>query len=218
MIYYTLAWSILTFVAFYVLRQDNKIETSDALTLLSFGWLCVTCALLFALYERLKPAWSLFKEWWNDHVYLNYPYSIYWINIRRFFRIRQWVKMFYWLPIIWVDEDWDHVYLLELMKFKIDRMALNQKKNKNHVEWRASYDSLKKCSHLLKRLINDEYFGEAGYIPKKLIINSEGVIKSATKKDAAQFRKIAKQAGILLKSDEKEFMDTFLKNYRTWWD
>lgn len=34
-----------------------------------------------------------------------------------------------WLPVIWKDEDWDQVYLFEIMRFKICRMRQEIDKN-----------------------------------------------------------------------------------------
>lgn len=55
-----------------------------------------------------------------------------------------------WLPILWADRDWDHSFLLEIMAFKLRRMAVNQ---------REDYaGSMREAAALCTRMAGEDYY------------------------------------------------------------
>ena len=62
-----------------------------------------------------------------------------------------------WFPVIYRDRDWDHTFLMEIMKRKMDNMQKYLRKYGHHVNAEKDADDIKKCVILLDRLIKDEY-------------------------------------------------------------
>ncbi len=57
-----------------------------------------------------------------------------------------------WIPILWKDEDWDHSYLFELLRFKISRMRQEIEKNKRHQGYEKHVRDMKIAETLLARM------------------------------------------------------------------
>lgn len=77
----------------------------------------------------------------------------------RFRTIRRAIlRLISWFPVIWKDEDWDEVYLFEIMRFKISRMRKNMEK-KTITTWKKYSDEMKQAEYLLRRMSGfDNYF------------------------------------------------------------
>lgn len=65
-----------------------------------------------------------------------------------------------WIPFLWDDYDWDHVYLWKVMRFKIERMRKDQEEGQNHEDWKKVADQMRSAEFVLTRLIDDEYVTE----------------------------------------------------------
>ena len=53
-------------------------------------------------------------------------------KIKRFFR--RFYNLCRWLPVIWKDQDWDHHYIWEVLKFKLKNQAEYIKTKGHHVD------------------------------------------------------------------------------------
>jgi len=76
-------------------------------------------------------------------------------RIRKFFKSVN--NLIRWFPIIWKDRDWDHYYILEILKHKLIFMSKNIRKNGNHAL--AEYDANKMmlCVRLIDKIQNERY-------------------------------------------------------------
>ena len=63
-----------------------------------------------------------------------------------------------WWPILKEDEDWDYHYLLEVMKFKLEKMAEYHDKHGHFVESAKVSQELSEAARLLSALIEDDFF------------------------------------------------------------
>lgn len=96
-------------------------------------------------------------DWWRWRIrpkIRGYYFNVYY-GIRNLIR---------WLPIIWCDRDWDHVYLLKILEKKIGSMAYSAK-----TYW--CWDGADKQAKVLERLHNDLYF--ALYACEKLTCDED---------------------------------------------
>lgn len=64
-------------------------------------------------------------------------------------RIKRFVA---WVPILWKDEDWDYIYFLEVMRFKISRIRKEIDKNKRHIGYKKQVKQMKVVEELLSRI------------------------------------------------------------------
>jgi hypothetical protein len=63
-----------------------------------------------------------------------------------------------WWPILKEDEDWDYHYLLEVMKFKLDKMADYHVNHGQFVGSSKVVTELSEASMLISALIDDDFF------------------------------------------------------------
>ena len=118
-------------------------------------------------------------------------------------RIKQFFKRVYnlyrWFPIIWKDRDWDHYYILEILKHKLIFMSKNIRENGNHVS--AEYDANKMmlCVRLIDKIQNERYMED--------LINKDKLTIDDLNRGIAKQNKARK---LLFKSLEQ--------NIERWWD
>lgn len=65
---------------------------------------------------RYNPYKKYSSYWWK--FWLNFPWDI----------LHFVERMYDYAPLLWEDRDWDHAYLLRMMRFKIRRMRVNMEK------------------------------------------------------------------------------------------
>lgn len=159
-------------------------------------------------------------------------------RLRRF--INKIINVFVWLPIIWNDHDWDHVYFYIIIRHKLKRMekffrgpnalCLGSKKQANKIH---------KCVLVLDRLIEDDYYRLAGMelfdkkwgalrmetapINKKgfvrLLLHRENIItlEDSINSDR-EFKSILKKKDALIKQDLVYLFNQLQKHITFWWD
>jgi hypothetical protein len=94
-------------------------------------------------------------------------------RIKVFFRrIKNLIR---WFPIIWKDQDWDHHFIYEILKFKLKNQAKYIGGRGNHVSAKRDAEKMMLCVSLISKLQN-EYYGtehfdyyksEIEFIPSK---------------------------------------------------
>lgn len=62
-----------------------------------------------------------------------------------------------WFPIIWRDRDYDHSYILSVIKFKLEKQAKYLDSKNRFISTPSNVKYMNICSDLLDRLINDTY-------------------------------------------------------------
>lgn len=65
-----------------------------------------------------------------------------------------------WLPIIWKDRDWDHHFIFENLRFKIDNTANYIESKKRYVGWEEDVRYMRICVKLIDRIQSDYYTDE----------------------------------------------------------
>ena len=75
--------------------------------------------------------------------------------MRTFFRNIK--RLFYWLPIIWKDRDWDEHFFLIILRHKLKSMHKFFEKNAHFVGMKKKARRIKICVMLLNRLIAEQY-------------------------------------------------------------
>lgn len=156
-----------------------------------------------------------------------------------FYNIRNGIKnIFRWFPIIWKDRDWDHYYLFKMLHFKLNKME-KCLRDGCHLNADETADKIKICTHLITRIIDDEYynnvFKEHDKKWGKIEINYKDYVKDdrlvecamtrsniKNKKDKEQERKeyrlIMNKPDELRKQDIQYLFKIMGKNILSWWD
>lgn len=104
-----------------------------------------------------------------------------------------------WFPVIWKDEDWDHVYLYEIMRFKISRMRKQIEKNKGHLDWEKTAKGMRIAEILLERQSFSDFYSD----------NDDKNKEFCTCDDPAWVKHIEEE-------EEKEKIASEGKYYRKW--
>lgn len=78
--------------------------------------------------------------------------------------IRPGIKnLIHWFPIIWKNRDWDHDFILETLKFKIQKTADYIESKKRFVGWENEVRYMRISVELISRIQEDYY--QAEYFP-----------------------------------------------------
>jgi hypothetical protein len=89
--------------------------------------------------------WKVYRwfrwDWKHFHKYLYYGIK----------------NLITWFPVIWKDRDWDDYYILEILKFKINKTANSFEKKQRFVGWEDQVRYMRICEKLIT-LIQDEYY------------------------------------------------------------
>jgi hypothetical protein len=120
------------------------------------------------------------------------------------YRIKQFFSRIYnlyrWLPIIWKDQDWDHHYIFEILKFKLKNQAEYIGSKNRHLSAKRDAEIMMLCVRLIDKVQNEEYLME-------LINYEENLTKEMVSKATAKQNKA------------KHILFKILENYiERWWD
>jgi hypothetical protein len=75
--------------------------------------------------------------------------------------IKYGVKNLYkWFWVIWKDRDWDHHYILEVLKFKLEKQAKHLADVGFHNDAQRDAERMMTCVRLINKLQNEEYYDE----------------------------------------------------------
>jgi len=77
-------------------------------------------------------------------------------EIKQFFN--RFYNLFRWLPIIWKDQDWDHFYIFEILKFKLKNQAKYIGGKDRYVDAKRDAEIIMTCVRLIDK-IQDNYYG-----------------------------------------------------------
>lgn len=62
-----------------------------------------------------------------------------------------------WFPVIWRDRNWDHHYMFEILKFKLEIQSSYLKKHCIHTDAQHNHDRMKLCIKLIDKIQNSYY-------------------------------------------------------------
>lgn len=127
-----------------------------------------------------------------------------------------------YLPILWADRDWDYVYLLVLMQFKIKRMKELHMRYKRHVGVEKTIKQLLICEQLLDRMSKDNYIDQAHEEHNKKWHPNTDFFERLNKHDPKENKEFKKNiidyGEYMYKQDLELFCKIFKKHVRSWWD
>ena len=95
-------------------------------------------------------------DWWSyTKTYkIEIPYRDFIQIVRNFFK---------WWKIIVSDRDWDHRYIIEVLRFKINNTADYIQKTQRHLNWEQDVRYMRISCKLIDKLWGDYNCGEEGY-------------------------------------------------------
>ena len=76
-------------------------------------------------------------------------------EIKQFFR--RIYNLIRWAPIIWKDQDWDHSYIYEILKFKIKNQAEYIGNKNRYINAKRDAEIMMLCTRLIDKVQNDYY-------------------------------------------------------------
>ncbi len=77
-------------------------------------------------------------------------------KIKRFFR--RIYNLIRWTPIIWRDQDWDHTFIFEILKFKLKNQAEYIGGKDRHTRAKRDAEMMMTCVRLIDK-VQDEWYG-----------------------------------------------------------
>ena len=82
-----------------------------------------------------------------------------WIFIRN---ISANIKMIcQWIPILWNNWDWDHVFLLEVMQYKLKRMSVHIKEHGHLMNSDQVSDEMNQCAEIIEKITGGHDYTKA---------------------------------------------------------
>ena len=78
-------------------------------------------------------------------------------KIKQFFR--RIYNLYRWAPIIWRDQDWDHSYIYEILKFKLKNQAKYIGNKNRHTTAKRDAEIMMLCVRLIDK-VQDEFYGK----------------------------------------------------------
>ena len=98
--------------------------------------------------------------------------------------IKYGVKNLYkWFWVIWKDRDWDHYYILQVLKFKLEKQANHLAENGFHNNAQRDAELMMTCVRLIDKLQNEYYYDE---LCKSGVRSSEAVQNVIAKHNKAR--------------------------------
>ena len=69
-------------------------------------------------------------------------------------------NLYKWFWVIWKDRDWDHYYILQVLKFKLEKQADHLSERNWHESSKREAELMMTCVRLINKLQNEEYYDE----------------------------------------------------------
>lgn len=135
-----------------------------------------------------------------------------------------------WLPIIWKDRDWDHHFIFEILKFKLNNVANQLESTQWFVGYEREVQRIRLCIRLIELIQDEKYQIDAhdarmsNKVEKYLDTHKSTTFKVLTNKKYQQYRNgnrnlIAMNVGIYKHQQAKRILFTMLERYiEHWWE
>ena len=108
-------------------------------------------------------------------------------------------NLYKWFWVIWNDRDWDHHYIFQVLKFKLEKQANHLAENGFHNNAQRDAELMMTCVRLIDKLQNEYYYNE---------LCKSGVRSSEAVKNVIAKHKKAKRLLFKIMNDRIE----------EWWD
>ena len=115
-------------------------------------------------------------------------------------------RLFAYLPILWSDEDWDYMYLMRLIQFKITRMREHMQKHGHHTQVKKMFRRMQIVETLIDRIEHEDY-GRPEYF--------EWVKRGELQEE---FHKVLERVVYSENNDWNMVFDIIRRYGRKWWD
>jgi hypothetical protein len=69
-------------------------------------------------------------------------------------------NLYKWFWVIWNDRDWDHYYIFQVLKFKLEKQANHLAENGFHNNAQRDAELMMTCVRLIDKLQNEYYYDE----------------------------------------------------------
>lgn len=92
-------------------------------------------------------------------------------------------NLYKWFWVIWRDRDWDHHYIFQVLKFKLEKQAKHLADVGFHNEAQRDAELMMTCVRLIDKLQNEYYYDE---LCKTGVRSSEAVQNVITKHNKAK--------------------------------
>lgn len=135
-----------------------------------------------------------------------------------------------WFPTVWKDRDCDHVFLMEVLHFKLSNMSKLHRKYGIAVNSDKYADDLQLAAKLAQRIAEDDYteeaFGNKLYLLEKnkmeFVDVGDGRSKieftGLTDDEREELMRLYGKEEELLKKDIEKLFDLMKRELRNWWD
>lgn len=152
-----------------------------------------------------------------------------------FFYLKNYKRMFKWLSVIWNDREWDYLFLLDILKHKLENDSVYYENDGVTVNSKKVAKQMKMCIALIDRISKDDYsmfmldkldekYGKFIFLPTE----REGYT-SLTRENLKdneklheQYRKDSKrfmEYEVYMRKQDKEYLfNTMKKHIFRWWD
>ena len=92
--------------------------------------------------------WKLYRwviwELPNQHKYIKYGVQ----------------NLYKWFWVIWKDRDWDHHYVFQVLKFKLEKQAKHLGERNWHESTKRDAELMMTCVRLINKIQNESYYDE----------------------------------------------------------
>lgn len=140
------------------------------------------------------------------------------------------INLLKWFKIIWNDRNWDYIYIIKLLEFKIKLMEQDFNKNSNFIDAEKILKELKIVRLLCNKLIKDNYEEEQLYSHDKkwgeldldfnndeiLLLRENAKNKEDQVKETKEFLKKIEKAEVNKKSDINFLFKFISRNIQKW--
>jgi len=76
-------------------------------------------------------------------------------------------NLYKWFWVIWKDRDWDHHYIFQVLKFKLEKQAKHLVKYGLHESAVRDAELMMTCVKLINKIQNEEYYDELYKLDEK---------------------------------------------------
>lgn len=97
-------------------------------------------------------------------------------------------NLYRWFWTIWKDRDWDHHYIFEVLKFKLENQAKHLAEFGNHESSDRDAELMMTCIRLIDKIQNESYYDDFYDSDKKTSEEFEKVLKKHNKAKRLLFK------------------------------
>lgn len=125
-----------------------------------------------------------------------------------------------WYPILKEDQQWDYVYLYEIIQHKLKLMENLQRNQGNSVDAEVYADEMREVIDVLERLIEDDYMPEESkeYFKKLRIEDLFDNKRERSEEEHQEHLEWYRQEEKNRNKDIEFVFDTMKEKIERWWD